>query len=266
MNADVRVRPPAVAGAFYPGDARVLAGTVERLLAEASSRPEISAPPRALIVPHAGYVYSGPIAAAAYRTVLAAPVRRVLLLGPSHRTPLRGLAVPSADVFATPLGPVTVAADLRANLLAAGLATVDDASHRLEHSLEVQLPFLQAVLPGVPVLPVTVGVTPAADVARAIEAVWDDDTLVVVSSDLSHYEPYGAARSHDARTARSITDLDAAAVGDRDACGCFAVRGLLVAAQARGLRVRLLDLRSSGDTAGDRDRVVGYGAFAVDAA
>jgi AmmeMemoRadiSam system protein B len=262
MSASLRIRPPAVAGAFYPGDPRVLADTVERLLAAATSAT--AGAPRALIVPHAGYVYSGPVAASGYHTVERAGVRRVLLLGPSHRTPLRGLAVPSADVFVTPIGPVTVDAELRRDLLAAGLVTVDDASHRLEHSLEVQLPFLQAVLPEVPVLPVTVGVTPAAAVARAIEAAWDDGTLVVVSSDFSHYEPYGAARTHDARTAGSITHLDAEAVGDRDACGCFAVRGLLLAAAARGLTVRLLDLRNSGDTAGDRERVVGYGAFAVE--
>jgi AmmeMemoRadiSam system protein B len=263
MSGALRVRPPAVAGAFYPGHARVLAGTIDELLTRADVRPDAGSSLRALIVPHAGYVYSGPIAASAYGRVDPVGVRRVLLLGPSHRTPLRGLAVSSVDAFVTPLGPVAVDSELRRELLDAGLATVDDAAHQLEHSLEVQLPFLQTVLPDVPVLPVAVGVAPAAEVARAIDAVWDEGTLVVVSSDLSHYEPYELAQAHDARTAGSIARFDADAVGDRDACGCFAVRGVLVAARARNLHVRLLDLRNSGDTAGDRDRVVGYGAFAL---
>ncbi len=266
MSAAPRIRPAAVAGAFYPGDARTLAGTVDRLLAAAEIRPDPVTALRALVVPHAGYVYSGPIAASAYRRIDPDPVRRVLLLGPSHRTPLRGLAVPTADRFATPLGEVTVDDPMRAALLAAGLAAPDDAAHRLEHSLEVQLPFLQAVLPDVPVLPVAVGVTPTATVADAVDTVWDPETLVVVSSDLSHYEPYAVAQRHDRTTARAITDLAAGAIGDLDACGGFALRGLLVAAARHGLRMRLLDLRNSGDTAGDRDRVVGYGAFALEAA
>lgn len=266
MTGPRRVRPPAVAGAFYPGHTRELVATVEHLLAGASVRPDPHARLRALIVPHAGYVYSGPIAASAYRRIEPGAVRRVLLLGPSHRTPLRGLAVPTADGFATPLGDVAVDAAMRAELVSAGLAAPDDAAHRIEHSLEVQLPFLQAVLPGVPVLPVAVGVAPATTVAEAIATVWDETTLVVVSSDLSHYEPYAVAQRHDHETADAITRLAPDAIGDLDACGCFAVRGLLVAAEARGLGVRVLDLRSSGDTAGDRDRVVGYGAFAFEVA
>lgn len=266
MSGAPRVRPAAVAGAFYPSDPGDLAGTVDRLLARAEVRPDPATQLRALVVPHAGYVYSGPIAANAYRRIDPVPVRRVLLLGPSHRTPLRGLAVPTVDRFATPLGEVAVDGGMRAALLAAGLAVPDDAAHRLEHSLEVQLPFLQTVLPAVPVLPVAVGVTAPAVVAEAIDAVWDESTLVVVSSDLSHYEPYAVAQRHDRATAHAITTLAPDGIGDLDACGCFALRGLLVAASGHGLRVRLLDLRSSGDTAGDHDRVVGYGAFALEAA
>jgi AmmeMemoRadiSam system protein B len=256
-----RIRPAVVADAFYPGTRRALATTVTTLL-DRADEPERTGRLRALIVPHAGYVYSGPIAASAYRAVDATDVRRVLLLGPSHRTPLRGLAVSSADGFATPLGIVPVDRDARDLLLQRGLATVDDRAHALEHSLEVQLPFLQAVLPGVPALPVAVGAAGPDEVDAAIDALWDDGTLVVVSSDLSHYEPYMVARRHDAATAEAITELDADGVGEWDACGRHAVRGLLVAARRRGLTAQLLDLRSSGDTAGDPERVVGYGAFA----
>jgi AmmeMemoRadiSam system protein B len=179
---------------------------------------------------------------------------------------LYGLAVPSSDAFATPLGAVPVDVEARHELLARGLAAIDDAPHDLEHSLEVQLPFLQAVLPGVPVLPVAVGAARPAAVADVVDALWDETTLVVVSSDLSHYESYAVARVQDARTADAITRLDDRGIGDRDACGGYAVRGLLVAARARGLEASVLDLRSSGDTAGDRDRVVGYGAFALEVA
>ena len=264
----VRVRPAAVAGAFYPGRRDVLSATVRSLLHDADATPASPASTRlrALIVPHAGYAYSGPIAASAYRRIDPARVRRVVLLGPSHRSPLFGLAVSLADVFATPLGPVTVDAAARQVLLDQDLATVDDRAHALEHSLEVQLPFLQEVLPGVAVLPVAVGPAPIEVVADAIDALWDPLTLVVVSSDLSHDESYESARRHDARTSTSITALEPDAIGDRDACGGFAVRGLLLAARRHGVAARVLDLRSSGDTAGDRDRVVGYGAFAFEEA
>ncbi|MGZ4677466.1 MAG: AmmeMemoRadiSam system protein B [Acidimicrobiia bacterium] len=262
--SSLRVRPAAVAGAFYPGSRDRLAATVRGLLETVDAPPASDAPLRALIVPHAGYVYSGPIAATAYDRIDPARVRRVLLLGPSHRAPLFGLAVSSADAFATPLGIVPVDTEARRALVVSGLATVDDRAHALEHSLEVQLPFLQAVLPGVPVLPVAVGVAPAEVVADAIDALWTPDTLVVVSSDLSHYEPYESARRHDARTATAITGLTPEAIDDQDACGSFAVRGLLSSARKHGLVARVLDLRNSGDTAGDRDRVVGYGAFAVE--
>lgn len=259
-----RVRPPAVAGSFYPGDAQTLAAEVDRMLAAAlGARAGRPAPPRALVVPHAGYVYSGPVAATAYATVAGADVGRVVVFGPAHRVPLRGLAVPSAAVCATPLGPVEVAEDARATLVERGLAAVDDDAHALEHSLEVQLPFLQRVLPGAPVLPVAVGAADARLVEAAIDAVWDEHTLVVVSSDLSHYESYAAAREHDAATAATIVRADADSIATRDACGAFALRGLLRAVRPRGLVVRALDLRSSGDTSGPRDQVVGYGAFSV---
>ena len=266
--SSLRVRPAAVAGAFYPGTRGSLAATVHSLLdgADVAVAPNSVAHLRALIVPHAGFAYSGPIAASAYRQIDPNRVRRVLLLGPSHRSPLFGLGVTSADVFATPLGPVTVDAEARRVILDRGLAAVDDRAHVLEHRLEVQLPFLQQVLPGVPVLPVAVGPAPAGAVADAIDALWDASTLVVVSSDLSHYESYPSARRHDARTAGSILALASEAIDDHDACGSFAVRGLLLAARRLALAARVVDLRSSGDTAGDRNRVVGYGAFAFEEA
>ncbi len=266
------VRPAAVAGAFYPATREALTATVHSLLDDVEgghvdgASVTAAARLRALIVPHAGYVYSGPIAASAYRRIDPARVGRVLLLGPSHRSRLVGLGVPSADAFATPLGMVVVDGAGRSVLLDRGLAAVDDRAHVLEHSLEVQLPFLQLVVPGVPVLPVAVGPASADSVADAIDALWDPATLVVVSSDLSHYESYGSARRHDERTAASIIALAPEAIDDRDACGSFAVRGLLLAARRRGLTTGVLDLRSSGDTAGDQDRVVGYGAFAFEEA
>lgn len=262
--ADRHVRPPAVAGAFYPREPDALRAEVDRLLAEARARGlELESVPRALVVPHAGYVYSGPVAASAYATVSGAAVRRVVLLGPAHRVPLRGLAVPSVASLLTPLGAVEVADDARAMFVTRGLAVVDDDAHALEHSLEVQLPFLQRVLPGVPVLPVAVGAAAASEVERAIDAVWDDHTLVVVSTDLSHYDTYESARRHDAQTADAIIRRDGDLLTGTDACGVHALRGLLRAALARDLAVRALDLRSSGDTAGPRDQVVGYGAFAI---
>lgn len=261
-----RVRPPAVAGAFYPADPGELARTVDGLLRGADP-PANAAQPLALVVPHAGYVYSGPIAASAYATVAGERrFERVVVLGPSHRYPLRGLAAPSVDAFVTPLGLVQVDVSARRTLVARGLATVADAPHELEHSLEVQLPFLQRVLPDRPVLPVAVGLATPADAAAAIEAVWDAPTLVLVSTDLSHYEDLVHARAHDARTVEAVLALDADRLGPEDACGVYALRGLVRAARDRHCALRLLDLRTSGDTAGPPDRVVGYGAFAVEAA
>jgi len=264
--ADRHVRPSAVAGAFYPREPGALRAEVDGLLADARARGlELASVPRALVVPHAGYVYSGPVAASAYATVAdaAAGIRRVVLLGPAHRVPLRGMAVPSVALLLTPLGAVEVADDARARLVMLGLAIVDDDAHALEHSFEVQLPFLQRVFPGVPVLPVAVGAAAASDVERAIDALWDDGTLVVVSTDLSHYDTYESARRHDAQTADAILRRDGDLLTGTDACGVHALRGLLRAALARDLAVRALDLRSSGDTAGPRDQVVGYGAFVI---
>lgn len=258
------VRPPAVAGLFYPDDPERLEAALHRAL---DVVVPIGEPvPKAVIVPHAGYIYSGPIAGVAYARLapLQGIVDRVVLLGPAHRVPVGGLAVPRSDAFATPLGVVPIDQDLRRRVLALPRVVLDDHAHAGEHSLEVQLPFLQRTLGRFTLLPLAVGDAGPDEVAEVLDAVWGGpETLVVVSTDLSHYLDYETASARDRRTASAIVAADAARIGDDDACGARPVRGLLVAARRRGLSVRLLDLRSSGDTAGDRSRVVGYGAFAI---
>jgi AmmeMemoRadiSam system protein B len=256
------VRPPAVAGSFYPSDPERLRALVQDLLRNA---PSAGAPPKALVVPHAGYGYSGPVAASGFARLAAARdhVRRVVLLGPAHRVAFEGMAVPTARAFATPLGEVS--------LDRAGIASLGDvpgvlewdAPHAQEHSLEVELPFLQEVLGEFTLVPVVVGETPAKEVEGLLERLWDGAaTVVVVSSDLSHYLDHGSARRMDAATTEAIRGLRAEALDGEAACGCFPLRGLLALARRRGLTVEVLDVRNSGDTAGGRDRVVGYGAYA----
>ena len=262
MNA----RRPAVAGTFYPADPVELRRSIRTAFAGAAPSPPDAAPPKALIVPHAGYVYSGAIAASAFARIAPSHQRieRVVLLGPSHRVPLRGMAVPSVDSFETPLGGVPIDAEMRAVVLALPAVATDDEPHRLEHSLEVELPFLQTVLDDIRLLPVSVGDATTDEVATVLDAAWaGPETLIVISTDLSHYHHYGEAIRLDARTAAAIVAADHHAIGDRDACGSRPLRGMLRAVAARKLTVEQLDLRNSGDTAGDRNRVVGYGAFAI---
>lgn len=262
-----RIRPAAVAGSFYPADPATLDRLVQRCLADAVAPPANAPVPRALVVPHAGLVYSGPIAASAYLRLRAGrdEITRIALLGPSHRVALAGMALSSADAWATPFGLVPL--DARgAALLAAQLdgVHVDDAAHALEHSLEVQLPFLQTVLGDFTLLPIVVGATTVEQVGAVIEAVWEDPhTVVVVSSDLSHYHRYGDAVRRDARTAAAVVARRYEDLASDDACGARPLRGLLHVARAHEATVSMIDLRNSGDTAGDRDRVVGYGAFAL---
>lgn len=259
-----RLRPPAVAGTFYPADAAELRRTVTGFV-EDCPRSGTVRQPKALIVPHAGYAYSGPVAGCAYRRLRdsGARVRHVVLLGPTHRVPLRGLAVSSLDGFETPLGPVPIDDAGRQRLRELGLAGIADAPHATEHSLEVQLPFLQTVLDDFDVLPVAAGLAPTDLVARALDAVWGgDDTLIVVSSDLSHYHTSDEARKLDATTTLSILERRSD-VSDEQACGARGINGLMQVARQRGLTVEVLDQRNSGDTAGDRSRVVGYGSYAI---
>jgi hypothetical protein len=260
-----RVRRPAVAGSFYPEDPKALERSVLEQLAAVSPPGPDAAPPKALIVPHAGYVFSGPVAATAYASLrpLRGKLERVVLLGPCHQVPFRGLAVPDAEVFATPLGGVEVDAPGVARALTLPQVRRLDAAHEWEHSLEVQLPFLQLVLGSFRLVPLAVGDARDGEVAEVLDLLWGGgETLVLVSSDLSHYHDYATARRLDAATSDAILALRPAALGPESACGRAAVRGLLVAARRHGLRPQLLDLRSSGDTAGGRDRVVGYGSYA----
>jgi MEMO1 family protein len=264
MNASRRVRRAAVAGTFYPRERRALERAVKEHLAGAAEAGGEAAP-KALIVPHAGYVYSGPVAASAFARLrpLRRQVERVVLLGPSHHAPLRGLAVPEADAFETPLGLVELDAAGIERALACPAVRRLDAAHEWEHSLEVQLPFLQLLLESFRLVPLAVGDARDEEVADVLEALWGGpETLIVVSSDLSHYHDYATARRLDAATSGAILALRPAGLGPQSACGRVPVRGLLVAARRHGLAPKLLDLRSSGDTAGPRDRVVGYGSFA----
>ena len=258
------LRQPAVAGSFYPADPKELEASVNGYLEEVGNQ-RAQAPPKALIVPHAGYVYSGPVAASAYAALrdLRSTIERVILLGPSHRFPLIGLAASEADAFLTPLGSVPVDPESRQRVLQLPQVGLSESAHTMEHSLEVQLPFLQRVLNRFSLAPFAVGDATPEEVAEVLEALWGGrETLIVISSDLSHYYDYETARRLDAATTRAIEAGEYEALGEGSACGRVAVRGLLKAAAHHDLRCETLDLRNSGDTAGSRSRVVGYGAYA----
>jgi len=263
------VRQPAVAGQFYPADPRRLRATVEGFLRQAQDDGDAPSPasaPRAIIAPHAGYPYSGPVAASAYTQV--APGRdtlhRVILLGPAHRVPVGGLAASSADAFATPLGDVPLDREAVDRLLELSQVILSDEAHAPEHGLEVHLPFLQLTLTDFRLVPLVVGEAGAAEVARVLEHfAGDSGSLLVVSSDLSHFLDYERAHRMDRQTSDAIEGLQPLGVGQ--ACGRHAINGLLQLARERDWQARTLDLRNSGDTAGPRDQVVGYGAYRFDA-
>jgi len=258
------VRPPAVAGLFYPDDAEELRDAVSAYLAQQQTE-NTAAPPKALIVPHAGYVYSGAVAAAAYSAVakLRDTIRRIVLIGPSHRVYLRGMAAPAAHSFATPLGKVEIDGGLKSALLQRGDVIEADAPHAQEHCLEVQLPFLQMLFEDFTLLPLVLGSVAPERVAAALAEVWGDPaTLVLVSSDLSHYHQYTQAQQIDAATSAAIL-RGATTLAGEQACGAVGINGLLCLASQRQLPISEIARCNSGDTAGDRSRVVGYGAFAV---
>jgi len=245
---------------FYPASSSELGSLVDRLLA-AVSPPKQTACPKALIVPHAGYVYSGPIAASAFARIapFGKQIERVVLVGPAHRVFVDGLASPGATRLRTPLGELEVDGDALASV---GVAP-NVAAHAREHSLEVELPFLQRVAPNAKIVPIATSRAKPETIGKALDALWGGpETLIVISSDLSHYLPYAEGRKLDEQTCARIVALDTTIAGDQ-ACGCTGINGLLWLARQKQLRVELVDLRSSGDTAGTRDEVVGYAAFAL---
>jgi len=259
------VRPAAVAGAFYPGDAGRLAAEVADLLDGVDNLEPRLGFPKALIVPHAGYVYSGPVAARAYDELAAARgiVRRVVLLGPVHRVPVRGLALPSSSAFETPLGRIPLDAGGARSLADLKQVVTSEPAHAQEHSLEVQLPFLQRMLGEFALLPLAVGDASVEEVAQVLERLWGGaETIVVISTDMSHYHAYDDARRIDGATLDRIagfaTDLD-----HNEACGATPLNGFLDLARKKGLSIRLLAACNSGDTAGGKGRVVGYSSFAL---
>lgn len=262
----MNVRHPAAAGRFYPADVRQLRSLVREYVADAGDVGADAGAPKALIVPHAGYVYSGPIAASGYARLqsLREVVTRVVLLGPAHFVRFDGLAASGAEAFETPLGRVPVDVDAVRQIEALPQVRVMDEPHAPEHSLEVHLPFLQEVLGTFQIVPLVVGRAAADEVAEVIEALWGGpETLFVISSDLSHDHDYETARQMDRATSRLIEQQRYEDLGGQRACGFLPISGLLSAARTHHLTVETVDLRNSGDTAGPRDEVVGYGAFVV---
>ena len=255
------IREPAVAGQFYPGNGSELRTAIRVLFEDVQAKPGPA--PKALIVPHAGYVYSGPVAASAYASLRpwSGQYTRIILLGPAHQVAVRGLALSSADVFQTPLGDVpldkkTIAALDMPNV------RVFDATHQFEHSLEVHLPFLQSVIESFSLVPLVVGDASPETVAEVLDALWGGpETLIVISSDLSHYLSYDEARAIDKTTCQAIEGFEAHDIDHVAACGATPIGGLLIAARRRRMQVMTLDLRNSGDTAGDKSHVVGYGSW-----
>ena len=257
----INIREPAVAGSFYPEDPIELRRIVKSMLDEADVSPKI---PKAMIVPHAGYIYSGPVAASGYALLAndKPPITRVVLVGPSHRVGFKGLAVSNADQFATPLGAIPLAQHAMERIKKLAYVHELDQAHALEHSLEVHLPFLQEVLDEFTLIPIVVGDAKPLEVCQVLELLWGGaETLIIISSDLSHYHPYETARRMDRETSDAIEALQWESISYDSACGRGAVNGLLVAARRRQLRVSTVDLRNSGDTAGSKDRVVGYGTY-----
>ncbi len=261
------IRQPAVAGLFYPGNARELATDIKQFLRDA--RDQMTAAdaisPKALIVPHAGYIYSGSTAAKAYITLSqqADTIKRVLLFGPAHRVHLQGLAIADVQYFRTPLGDIRIDTSAIGQLLSTTQVQVMDAAHQQEHSLEVQLPFLQTVLNDFSLVPVVIGDASASEVSHILELLWGGpETLIVISSDLSHYHDYSTAQHIDRSTCEAIEHFECNPINFNQACGCIGIKGLLQAAKDHGMAVHTLGLCNSGDTSGDQQRVVGYGSWA----
>ncbi|TPQ25441.1 AmmeMemoRadiSam system protein B [Methylomonas koyamae] len=257
-------RKPAVAGRFYPAQPQQLHAEIVGFLQQAEPADQV---PKAIIAPHAGYLYSGPIAASAYVRLkpAAGSIKRVVLIGPSHRVAFRGLAVSRTHAYTTPLGDVLVDRAAVETLLQLPFVEYIEQAHTLEHSLEVHVPFLQEVLRDFSLVPIVAGDASPDQVSQVLDLLWDGpETLLVVSSDLSHYHPYATAQRMDRNTSQLIEQLRYQDIGGEDACGKVAVNGLLKLLEEKGLSIKTIDLRNSGDTAGDKQQVVGYGAYVVD--
>jgi MEMO1 family protein len=256
-------RLPVFAGSFYPDNPEKLQASIRAFLADAQASAKV---PKAIIVPHAGYIYSGAVAASAYVTLKNSPgpINRVVLIGPSHRVGFAGLALSGVDAFTTPLGNVAVDQVTHSDLLELPFVTTFEQAHNQEHCLEVQLPFLQTILPDFNLTPIVVGNARVDEVGLALERVWGgDETLLVISSDLSHYHDYATANRLDLSTCRIIEALDYAKLTSDAACGAMPIAGLLYILKKKSMKIKTLDLRNSGDTAGDKRRVVGYAAYAA---
>lgn len=263
-DKQITTRPAAVAGMFYSDDADQLRADISSYLQHAKAPTET--PPKAIIVPHAGYVYSAPVAASAYKQLqpLRHKIHQVILLGPSHHVALNGIATPVDDYFSTPLGPIKVNRGLCERFESLSFVQKNNSAHVREHSLEVQLPFLQEVLENFELTPLVVGDCDPDDIAKLLEMIWgDDETLVVISTDLSHYHSYPVAKQLDEQTSIAIENCQPENITYSDACGRAPLNGLLALAKQKHLNIKTLDLRNSGDTAGNKQRVVGYGAYVV---
>jgi len=255
------VRHPAVAGTFYPNKPMTLQQSVAQYIDAAHT---ISAKPKAIIAPHAGFIYSGPVAGSIYKTLAqrSSQITRVVLLGPSHRLAFSGCALSSADIYVTPLGNINIDKKAADSIRLLPFVQELDAAHLEEHSLELQLPFLQVVLPQFLLLPIVVGNASPEQIATLLDHVWrGDETLIIVSSDLSHYHAYEIAQQLDQNTSTAIENLCPANIGHEQACGFLPVNGLLLAAKQHNMSAKTIDLRNSGDTAGSKSQVVGYGAY-----
>ena len=258
----MNTRAAAVAGYFYPENVDLLRESITTYLGQVENKT-VSA--KAIIAPHAGYQYSGPIAATAYQSIIhrREQIKRVVILGPAHRVFVTGMALSSASNFVTPLGEIEIDQVTQKSLLNHANISINDEAHCEEHAIEVHLPFLQSILMKFVLVPIVVGEATPEQVSAVISELWDDDTLIIVSSDLSHFLDYEHATQIDHKTAEAITHLNSQSIGPKQACGCRPMNGLLHFAKQNDLTVTTLDLRNSGDTAGDKARVVGYGAFAV---
>ena len=258
------IRQPAVAGSFYPDNPHTLKAMIESYLRQVVP---VNKAPKAMIVPHAGYIYSGEIAASAYARLQSkrSTTKRVVLLGPSHRVGFTGMALSHADAFNTPLGDIPLDIEAIASLTNYPFVDYMDQAHLSEHSLEVQLPFLQMTLDSFQLIPIVVGDCPAEQIEQVLELFYGkDDTLIVISSDLSHFHDYATAQRLDKETSEKIEHLDYQHLDYDSACGRVPVSGLLALAKKKSLQIKTIDLRNSGDTAGDKSRVVGYGAYVID--